>query len=91
VPHPFRLPPELQQKYVTHLGELLVEVDACANNEQLERIAHRLAGSAGAYGYTDLGQLCRSINDGLRHRGMAFETARDDLAQALRKVVQPSN
>ncbi len=60
-----RLPARLHD--IVRLGEqwLAVETAATVDNE-FQMLVHNLAGSAGSYGFPEIGGLCQQIEDAIR-------------------------
>ena len=52
----------LQKRYVDGLPARWAEIDSAPNNPALRSALHRLAGSAGSYGFAGLEQLARKAD-----------------------------
>ena len=52
----------LQKRFVAGLPARWTEIDSASNNSGLRSALHRLAGSAGSYGFVELEQLARKAD-----------------------------
>jgi CheY-like chemotaxis protein len=67
-------------------GQLAAMRDAFAGNhqEELQRLAHRLKGSGGSYGYPSLTEACRDLEDASKtHNRAIANTALDTVAEII--------
>ena len=67
----------LKQRFIAGLAARWLEIDQADTNIALQSALHRLAGSAGSYGWESLGQLAR------RAESLAESGAASDLPLAL--------
>ena len=87
----------LQQGFVAGLARRWLEIEGAANAQALQQSLHRLVGSAGSFGYTQIGECAReaeSLAAGPPSAALAHSLARLalqlELAQSLALQQEPS-
>lgn len=73
---------EIRQRFLAGLARRLDEIETARSKEVLDMALHRLAGAAGGYGYTNLGQMAR-------HASLVVQSGEDSmLAASLKQLRQ---
>jgi HPt (histidine-containing phosphotransfer) domain-containing protein len=88
-PQDFTVPPELIRAYVVKLNTRLVQLrqlQLAEDRDAIIALCHQLAGSAGLYGLTDLGELARAAELAISS-GDALEVALAALRQRMEEAL----
>lgn len=65
----------LREAFVAGLPQRWVAIEAAASDEQRRQALHRLAGAAGSYGFTTLGEAARAAEQALAQPASAKDVA----------------
>lgn len=88
VPDAIELPHSLLAAFAADLRAAAAEVREATGGDALRALGHRLAGSAGAYGYRELSDAFRSISRSAQQPGVDWRASRDHLDALCRSAAQ---
>ncbi len=86
--------PDIAEILGSFVARLAAQIDAmreehrAGRHEDLQRLAHKLKGAGGSYGYPYLTELCRTLEEAAKTRDAAAEAASLDAVAALVQAIQ---